>query len=70
MHPAAPLPDVAGDDQAAIVRALVDLVGRAGVPLDDVRDHALAIAAGMSGEVDVAVRMLLAEAPAGAGVLQ
>lgn len=56
--------------QAVIVRAVVDLVGRAGLSLDDVRDHALAITAGMPGEVDTAVRTVLAEAPAGAEVLQ
>ena len=56
--------------QAVIVRAVVDLVGRAGLSLDDVRDHALDIAAGMPVEVDTAVRVLLAEAPAGVGVLQ
>ena len=55
---------------AVIVRAVVDLVGRAGIPLDDVRDHALAIATSMPGEVDTAVRTLLAEAPAGTGRVQ
>ena len=51
--------------QAVILRAVVDVVA-----LDDVRDLALYLAAGMPGEVDTAVQTLLAEAPAGAGVLQ
>jgi hypothetical protein len=38
--------------------------------MDDVQDHAVAIAAGMPGEVDTAVRSLLAETPAGTGRLQ
>lgn len=56
--------------QAVVARALVDLIGRAGIPMDDVRDLALDIAAGMSGEVDTAVRSLLSEPPAGTGRVQ
>lgn len=56
--------------QAVVCRAAVDLLGQAGVSIDDVRDRATAIAADMPGEVETAVRVLLAEAPAGTGVLQ
>lgn len=54
----------------ASARAYVELIGRAGVPMNDVRNHALAIAAGLPGEVDTALRSLLAELPAGTGRVQ
>jgi hypothetical protein len=56
--------------QAVVCRAAVDLLSQAGISIDDVRDRALVIAAGMPGEIDGAVRTLLAETPAGAGMLQ
>lgn len=56
--------------RTVIVGALVELIGRAGVRLDDVRDVALDAAAGMPAEVDTAVRSLLAEPLVGTGILQ
>ncbi|KQT96066.1 hypothetical protein ASG60_20750 [Methylobacterium sp. Leaf469] len=56
--------------QAVVCRAVVDLIGRAGASLDDVRDHALVIAEDMTAEVGTAVRAILADAPAGHGTLQ
>ncbi|MCJ2032625.1 hypothetical protein [Methylobacterium sp. J-068] len=51
--------------QAVILRAVVDLVA-----LDDVRDLALYLTAGMPGEVDAAVRTLLTDPPACPGAIQ
>lgn len=56
--------------QGIVCRVAVDLLGRAGVSMDEVRDIACGAAEGMSGEVATAVRVLLAEPPAGAGRVQ
>lgn len=56
--------------QAVIARAMVDLLGQAGVSLDEVRDLALMIAEDMPVEIGTTVRTILADAPAGHGRVQ
>jgi hypothetical protein len=56
--------------QAVIARAVVDMIGRAGASVEDVRDHALDMGDAMLAEIGAAVRTILANAPAGAGTLQ
>jgi len=56
--------------QAVIARAVVDLTGRAGATIEDVRDRAVEIGDTMPGEIGAAVRTILADAPASAETLQ
>ncbi|MCJ2083215.1 hypothetical protein [Methylobacterium sp. J-090] len=56
--------------QAVVCRAVVDMVGRPGASVEDVRDHAVEMGDIMDAEIGAAVRTILADAPAGAGTLQ
>lgn len=56
--------------QAVVCRAVVDMVGRPGASVEDVRDHAVEMGDIMDAEVGTAVRAILADAPAGYGRVQ
>lgn len=56
--------------QGVVCRTVADLLARGGADLADVRDVAVAAAEDLNADVAVAVRVLLADAPAGAGAVQ